>query len=102
MTRNGCRALGGDWRPRTMMTSPENELLWVLELPRGRRTQAGMRPLVQGIINSTPDSFSDGGIHARPADAIRAGLEMLKSGADWLDVGGESTRPGALPVPASE
>lgn len=51
--------------------------------------------LVVGIINVTPDSFSDGGRHFDPADAVRAGLGMREAGADVLDVGGESTRPGA-------
>lgn len=51
--------------------------------------------LVVGIINVTPDSFSDGGRHFDPDDAVRAGLLMREAGADVLDVGGESTRPGA-------
>lgn len=55
-----------------------------------------------GILNVTPDSFADGGLYARPADAIEAGLRMLDAGADILDVGGESTRPGAEPVAESE
>ncbi len=57
------------------------------------------RPVVMGILNVTPDSFSDGGNHAEPAAAIAAGLAMLKAGADILDIGGESTRPGASMVP---
>jgi len=55
-----------------------------------------------GVINVTPDSFSDGGDHYRHDDAIRRGLEMLEQGADLLDVGGESTRPGAEPVSPAE
>lgn len=51
-----------------------------------------------GIINVTPDSFSDGGRHAAPAAAAAAAARMAAAGADWLDVGGESTRPGAAPV----
>jgi dihydropteroate synthase len=51
-----------------------------------------------GILNCTPDSFSDGGRHFEPAEAIRCGLEMLARGAAVIDVGGESTRPGASPV----
>ncbi len=51
-----------------------------------------------GILNATPDSFSDGGVHFAPAACIAAGLAMLAAGADILDVGGESTRPGAVPV----
>jgi dihydropteroate synthase len=56
------------------------------------------RPLVMGILNITPDSFSDGGRHFDPSAAIEAGHVMLQAGADILDIGGESTRPGAEPV----
>ena len=56
------------------------------------------RPLVMGVINVTPDSFSDGGQLADAAAAVAHGLDLLTQGADWLDVGGESTRPGAVPV----
>jgi dihydropteroate synthase len=60
------------------------------------------RPLVMGVINVTPDSFSDGGLHADHDAAVRHGRELLAQGADWLDVGGESTRPGATPVAEAE
>ncbi len=60
------------------------------------------RPLVMGILNITPDSFSDAGRHFDPAAAIAAGHAMAAAGADILDVGGESTRPGATPVPPAE
>jgi dihydropteroate synthase len=56
------------------------------------------RPLVMGIVNVTPDSFSDGGLFLDPRQAIAAGHAMLEAGADLLDIGGESTRPGAAPV----
>jgi dihydropteroate synthase len=56
------------------------------------------RPLVMGILNVTPDSFSDGGAHPDADAAIRAGLAMVEAGADIVDVGGESTRPGSTPV----
>ncbi len=55
-----------------------------------------------GVINTTPDSFSDGGKHLDPDVAVHAALGMLEAGADILDVGGESTRPGSLPVEAEE
>jgi len=55
-----------------------------------------------GILNCTPDSFSDGGLHFEPTDAIQRGLEMFEEGAAIVDVGGESTRPGASPVDAAE
>ena len=53
-----------------------------------------------GIVNVTPDSFSDGGLWLDPEDAVAHGLELVGQGADILDVGGESTRPGAEPVAA--
>ena len=56
------------------------------------------RPQVMGIVNATPDSFSDGGTHASTAGALRHCEQLLKDGADILDVGGESTRPGAPAV----
>ena len=55
-----------------------------------------------GVLNVTPDSFSDGGLHLDKADAVAAGREMVEQGADLVDVGGESTRPGASPVSAEE
>lgn len=69
---------------------------------RDRRLLIGPRPLVMGIVNVTPDSFSDGGRFLDPAAAVEHGLKMVADGADILDVGGESTRPGAYPVPADE
>ncbi|HET7594938.1 MAG TPA: dihydropteroate synthase [Stellaceae bacterium] len=60
------------------------------------------RPLVMGIVNVTPDSFSDGGDFFAADQAIRHGRALLEEGADILDVGGESTRPGATPVPPEE
>ncbi len=60
------------------------------------------RPLVMGILNVTPDSFSDGGLHTGLDTAIAAGRAMLATGVDIIDIGGESTRPNAAPVPAPE
>src|SRR5947209_3090931 len=60
------------------------------------------RPLVMGIVNVTPDSFSDGGLYASVEAAVGHGLELVRQGADLLDIGGESTRPGAEPVPVEE
>lgn len=60
------------------------------------------KPALMGIVNVTPDSFSDGGRFFDSHDAISHGLELLDEGADWLDIGGESTRPGSLPVSAEE
>ena len=70
-------------------------------LSRPRRDLRGeplARPLLMGIVNATPDSFSDGGEHLDPAAAITHGQRLAHAGADILDVGGESTRPGAAPV----
>ncbi|ONH58525.1 dihydropteroate synthase [Frankia sp. CcI49] len=63
---------------------------------------AGGPTRVMGIVNVTPDSFSDGGAYPDPTDAVRAGQLMVEQGADLVDVGGESTRPGAPRVVASE
>jgi dihydropteroate synthase len=60
------------------------------------------QPLVMGIVNVTPDSFSDGGAFLDPAQAIAHGRRLVEEGADLLDVGAESTRPGAAPVSADE
>ena len=60
------------------------------------------RPLVMGIVNVTPDSFSDGGRHAGVAAAVAHGLALVAEGAEILDVGGESTRPFATPVALDE
>ena len=55
-----------------------------------------------GVLNITPDSFSDGGLYFARASAIRRGLELARQGADWIDIGGESTRPGSRPISAEE
>ena len=60
------------------------------------------RPAVMGILNITPDSFSDGGVFLSPDKAIARALRMAEAGADIIDIGGESTRPGARPVSAQE
>ena len=75
---------------------------YVLPLPGSRELVLGERTLVMGILNITPDSFSDGGLHHDPQRAIDAGLRMVEDGADILDIGGESTRPGADPVGEAE
>ncbi len=70
-------------------------------LVRGR-TLSLERPLVAGILNVTPDSFSDGGRFRAPEPALARAAGMVEAGADLVDVGGESTRPGAPPVSADE
>jgi dihydropteroate synthase len=69
-------------------------------LCRDRRLELD-RPVVMGVLNVTPDSFSDGGKYAATEAAIAHGIAMLSEGAAIIDVGGESTRPGAEPVPES-
>lgn len=59
-------------------------------------------PFIMGILNVTPDSFSDGGKFYQPQQAVRQALQMIEEGADIIDIGGESTRPGAEPVSAAE
>jgi dihydropteroate synthase len=73
-----------------------------LPLPGGRTMRLGERTLVMGVLNVTPDSFSDAGLHRDPMRAVEAGNRMLDLGVDILDIGGESTRPGADPVDATE
>jgi dihydropteroate synthase len=79
------------------MADPRDE--WHI---RDRVLHPGRTPLVMGIVNVTPDSFSDGGQFLSPEAAIAHGLALAAQGADLLDVGGESTRPGAEPVPLEE
>jgi dihydropteroate synthase len=68
----------------------------------GRRFEWGTRTYVMGIVNVTPDSFSGDGLGADQNGAFAQGMRMVKEGADLLDVGGESTRPGHVPVSAAE
>jgi dihydropteroate synthase len=75
---------------------------YVVPLPAGRTLELGRRTLIMGVINVTPDSFADGGVRFDPARAVEDGLRMMAEGADILDVGGESTRPGARALDAAE
>lgn len=86
---------GGDVRPAVTLPTDHS-------LTRPRAPWAGFdlsRPIIMGIVNVTPDSFSDGGAHDSTDAAITHGRRLLAEGADILDIGGESTRPGAVPVP---
>ncbi len=69
---------------------------------RRRTLRLGERTLVAGVLNVTPDSFSDGGLYLDPGTAVEHAVELVRHGADWIDIGGESTRPGAKPVAAEE
>src|SRR5258705_10685791 len=80
-------------QPRRRFTVP---------LPGGRTLPLGERTVIMGVINVTPDSFSDGGVLFDAAAAVEAGVRMAEEGAGILDVGGESTRPGAAAVDAAE
>lgn len=74
-----------------------------LRLPRGRALElAPGRPQVMGVLNVTPDSFSDGGVHFDHAKATHAAMQMEADGAAIIDVGGESTRPGAKEISADD
>jgi len=84
----------GLWAPRRRSHT--------LPLPGGQTLQLGARTLVMGIVNVTPDSFSDGGRHLAPEAAVAHARMLVDQGADLLDLGAESTRPGADPVPVHE
>lgn len=68
----------------------------------GQTIRLGQRTIIMGVLNVTPDSFSDGGRYRDPTRAVEHGVELTRQGADWIDVGGESTRPGSQPVPCEE
>jgi len=61
-----------------------------------------LKTKIMGILNVTPDSFSDGGLYITPQKSLKRAEEMIKEGADVIDVGGESTRPGSEPVSLAE
>ncbi len=79
-----------------------NRRFYTVPLPGGRSLVLGGRTLVMGILNVTPDSFADGGLWIDPARAVDAALRMEDDGADLIDIGGESTRPGAAALPLDE
>jgi dihydropteroate synthase len=78
---------------------PRRAAHWKL---RTRTLEFGRLPMLMGIVNVTPDSFSDGGRYLDPTAAVEHALRLAVDGADILDIGGESTRPGAEPVDAAE
>ncbi len=82
------------------MADTAAERVWMIG--HGRALPLAGRPLVMGILNVTPDSFSDGGMFERSDDAVAQGLRLARAGSDIIDVGGESTRPGSEPVDAGE
>ena len=85
---------------RETLTKPE-EIKRVIPLAGGRQLPLS-RPLVMGVLNVTPDSFSDGGRYDTVDRALIRAREMIREGADIIDIGGESSRPGATPIEAEE
>jgi dihydropteroate synthase len=97
------QSLGLNEAAEAMRKAIDNRERLVYELKgRDRTFTIGPRTLIMGILNVTPDSFSDGGRFMDPGRALERALEMASEGADWIDIGGESTRPGAEPVDAAE
>src|SRR5258705_3961618 len=94
------RARGGHC-PAPGRRSPRADQKMILRAREFRYTVPG-RALIMGIVNVTPDSFSDGGRFVESSAAIEQGLKLIAEGADIIDVGGESTRPGAVAVPEDE
>ena len=113
----GALPLAGGWcwfdRAERLGRDGRREIVAARDLPGDllerltapRPALAGLaldRPRVMGIVNVTPDSFSDGGLHATAGAALAQGRALVAAGAEILDIGGESTRPGAAEVPVSE
>jgi dihydropteroate synthase len=103
--RDGAR-IARNVRPCNRLQAPPVELPPLIErLGQARHAIAGVpmdRPRIMGIVNVTPDSFSDGGQWLDPGAAIAHGKQLESDGADILDIGGESTRPGAEPIGVDE
>lgn len=94
----GLERIGG--RLKEILSHVKRER-FTLKTPE-RTIEVGDRTLVMGILNVTPDSFSDGGKYMNREDALAQAVRMAEEGADMIDIGGESTRPGADPVPEEE
>lgn len=75
---------------------------FIIKLRNGQSISLGVRTNIVGVLNVTPDSFSDGGLAFEPERAIARALEMQSEGADIIEIGGESTRPGSARLPAQE
>ena len=89
-----------DWGRRTLNAA---DMFEALRQPRPRIAGLALdRPVLMGVVNVTPDSFSDGGQHGTPETAVEHAFRLEEEGADILDIGGESTRPGAAPVTVAE
>ncbi len=88
-----------EWKPLAFRSMRRT---YTIALKGGRTIELGERTVVVGVLNVTPDSFSDGGLSFEPARAIDHALEMENEGADVIEIGGESTRPGASRLSADE
>jgi len=93
----GLPALAAELK-RILLSATQRPRFW----RTSQRELSLERPLIMGILNITPDSFSDGNLYSDPQRAIERALEMVAEGADIIDIGGESTRPGSAPVPAED
>ena len=91
-----------DRRSSSFVSSFFPRRLYRVPLPDGSTLELGQRTLVMGIVNVTPDSFADGGLRFDPDVAIAGAEQMVADGADLVDIGAESTRPGADPLPEAE
>lgn len=109
----GMQSLAGGWgwftHVEVLARGRKPQVIMADEMPKDALEQLttprcglSSRPQIMGIVNTTPDSFSDGGLHAAAHDAIEGGLAMAQAGAEILDIGGESTRPGARTVEIDE
>ncbi|MCL5005291.1 MAG: dihydropteroate synthase [Acidobacteria bacterium] len=96
--RNGVKAWEGG---KGFLIKMETRDAFELDM-MGKKVRLGLRTFVMGVLNTTPDSFSDGGLYMDSGAAVAHGVEMVRQGADWIDVGGESTRPGSRPISAEE
>lgn len=100
-----CRELPRDVvaLARSIETAVAARFIETFDLPAcGRTLHLGRRPLIMAVLNVTPDSFSDGGRFAAPDRAIERAFALEAEGADVIDLGAESTRPGSTPIPAVE
>lgn len=93
----GLPALAADLK-QVLASATQRPRFW----RTGQQELSLERPLIMGILNCTPDSFSDGSLYSDPQRALDRTLEMVAEGADIVDIGGESTRPGSAPVPAED
>ncbi|MCK4336767.1 MAG: dihydropteroate synthase, partial [Candidatus Aminicenantes bacterium] len=69
---------------------------------KGKKYDLSQKIWLMGVINTTPDSFSDGGLYLQPREAVKRALDLITQGADIIDIGGESSRPGSDPITSDE